>query len=161
MAARIFGLLALLIVGAAAVIALVEILPLRRDIAARETNLGAREAKLKQPPPPSPDEAVAPGNAEQRYFVFLHSLQAIAAKNGISIPQISYQRAAPDKDSSLRRYVVETTFASPHLQLRGFIRDLRTLPGVRCERLTVSRPNIGATQVEVRLQCSFLVEAAR
>lgn len=156
-----FGLLALLLVGGAAVIALVEALPLRSDIAARETDLDARAAKLTQPPPPSPDQALAPVSAEQRYFVFLHSLHAIAARNGVAIPQISYQLAAQDKDSTLRRYIVDTTFTSSYPQLRGFLAELRPLPGVRCERLTISRPNIGETQLEVRLQCAFLVEASK
>ncbi|KND59507.1 hypothetical protein BVER_01387 [Candidatus Burkholderia verschuerenii] len=156
-----YGLIAMLLIGGAMVIALAEIVPLRRDIAAREADLDARAARLTQPPPPSPDQAVAPESPEQRYFVFLHSLHAIAAKNGVTIPQITYQLAAPDKDSSLRRYVVDTTFTSHYLQLRGFLFELRTLPGVRCERLTVSRPNIGVTDLEVRLQCAFLVEASK
>lgn len=155
------GLLAMLLIGGAMVVALTDIQPLRRDIAAREADLNARAAKLTQPPPPSPDQAVAPESPEQRYFVFLHSLHAIAAKNGVSIPQITYQLAPQDKDSPLRRYVVETTFSTTYLQLRGFLRELRTLPGIRCERLTASRPNIGVTQLEVRLQCSFLVEASK
>jgi hypothetical protein len=156
-----FGLLAMLLIGAAAVIALVQILPLRDDIAAREADLDARAAKLRLPPPPLPDQAVAPGSPEQRYFVFLHSLHAIAAKNEIALPQVTYSLAAPDKDSPLRRYTVETSFVSTYLQLRGFLFEIRALPGIRCERLTVSRPNIAVTQVEVRLQCSFLVEATQ
>jgi hypothetical protein len=156
-----FGLLAMLLLVGAAVIALVEIVPLRRDIAAREADLDARTARLTQPPPPSPDLAVAPDSPEQRYFVFLHGLHAIAAKHGLTIPQITYQLAAQDKDSPLRRYVVETAFTSRYLQLRGFLADLRTLPGVRCERLTISRPNIGVTELDVRLQCAFLVEASK
>ncbi|SAK39974.1 hypothetical protein AWB76_00127 [Caballeronia temeraria] len=158
----LFGLLAVLLLGGAAVIALTEIVPLRNDIAGREADLNARAARLRQPPPPSPDEAVSPVSPEQRYFVFLHSLHAIAAKNGIVIPQITYQAAAQEKDDpSLKRYVIETTFSATYLQFRGFLRELRTLPGLRCERLTVSRPNIGVTQLEVRLQCAFLVEAAK
>ncbi|MDR5802788.1 hypothetical protein [Caballeronia sp. LZ001] len=156
-----FGLFALLLLSSAAIIALVEILPLRNDIAARELDLDARTAKLKQPPPPMPDEAVAPTSPEQRYFVFLHSLHAIAAKNGISMPQITYQMAAQDKDSPSRRFVVETSFSSQYLQFRTFFSELRTLPGIRCERLTLSRPNIGVTDLEIRLQCSFVVEAAK
>lgn len=157
----IVGALAILLIGAAAVIALVQILPLHNDIAAREADLDARAAKLKLPPPPSPDQAVAPFSAEQRYFIFLHSLHAIAAKNGISLPQITYQLAAPDKDSSLKRYVVETTFAATYLQFRVFLSELRTMPGLRCERLTIARPNIGVTQLDVHLQCAFLVEASK
>jgi hypothetical protein len=155
----LFGMLALLMIGAAAVIAVVQIVPLRNDIDAREADLNARAAKLTQPPPPSPDEAVGPQSADQRYVVFLHGLYAIAAKNGLALPQITYQVATPDKDSPLRRYVVDTTFTSTYLQLRSFIRGLRTLPGTRCERLTMSRPNIAETQLDVHLQCSFLVEA--
>ncbi|SAK75351.1 hypothetical protein AWB75_04239 [Caballeronia catudaia] len=157
----IFGVLAVLLFGASAVIALVQMLPLRADIAAREADLDARAATLKQPPPPSPDEAVAPVSAEQRYFIFLHSLHAIAAKNDIALPQITYQSAAQDKDSPLKRYVVETNFTSTYMQFRVFISELRTMPGLRCERLAISRPNIGTTQLEVRLQCSFLVEASK
>ena len=156
-----FGLLALLLIGSAGIIALVQILPLREDIATREANLDARAAKLTQPPPPSPDEAVAPVSAEQRYFVFLHSLHAIAAKNGVTIPQITYQLAPQDGKSPLRRYVLDTSFTSTYLQLRAFIFELRTLPGIRCERLTASRPNIGVTQLDVRMQSSFLVEATQ
>jgi hypothetical protein len=155
------GLLALLLMGGAAVMMLVDVMPLRHDIAAREADLDTRAARLTQPPPPSPDQALADESPEQRYFVFLHSLHAIAAKNGVTLPQITYQLAAQDKDSPLRRYVVETTFTSRYLQLRSFISELRTLPGVRCERLTVSRPNIGATDLEVRLQCAFLVKASK
>jgi hypothetical protein len=156
-----FGLLAMLLIGAAGVIALVQILPLHQDIAAREIDLDARATKLRQPPPPLPDEAVAPVSAEQRYFVFLHSLHAIAAKNNIPLPQITYSLAAPDKDATLRRYSVEATFTSTYLQLRDFLREMRALPGLRFERLTISRPNISVTQLEVRLQCSFLVEATQ
>jgi hypothetical protein len=156
-----FGLLAMLMIGAAAVIALMQIVPLREDIATREADLNARAAKLRQPPPPSPDEAVEPESAEQRYFVFLHSLLAIAAKNQIVLPQVTYSVPAQDKGSPLRRYTVETTFNSTYPQLRGFLVEIRTLPGIRCERLTVSRPNISVTQLEVRLQCSFLVEATQ
>jgi hypothetical protein len=157
-----FGLLAVLLIAGAAIVALTDILPLHRDIAQREADLNARAVHLTQPPPPSPDEAVAPVSPEERYFVFLHSLHAIAAKNGIAIPQITYQLAAQEKDDpSLRRYVVETTFSATYLQFRGFMHELRTLPGLRCERLSLSRPNIGVTQLEVRLQCAFLVEATK
>jgi hypothetical protein len=153
------GLLAMLLIGGAAIIALVQIVPMRDDIAAREADLDARAAKLRLPPPPSPDEAVAPVSPEQRYFVFLHSLHAIAAKNAIALPQVTYSLAAQDKDAP-RRYTVDTTFASTYLQLRSFLVDIRSLPGVHCERLTISRPNIGVTQLEVRLQCSFVVETS-
>ncbi|WP_175939718.1 hypothetical protein [Caballeronia sp. BCC1704] len=156
-----FGLIALLLLGGAAMIALADILPLRRDIAAREADLNARAARLTQPPPSSPDEAVAPVSAEQRYFVFLHSMHAIAARNGLSIPQVTYQLSAQDKESSLRRYVVEATFTSRYLPLRDFVFEMRTLPGIRWERVTISRPNIGATDLEVRLQCAFVVEASK
>jgi hypothetical protein len=156
-----FGLLAMLMIVGAGIIALVQIMPLHADIASREADLNARAAKLKQPPPPSPDEATSPMNAEQRYFIFLHSLHAIAAKNGIALPQISYSLAPQDKDSPLRRYIVETNFTSGYLQLRAFLFEIRTLPGIRCERLAISRPNIGVTQLEVRLQCSFIVEASK
>ncbi|WP_250450621.1 hypothetical protein [Caballeronia sp. ATUFL_M2_KS44] len=156
-----FGLIALLLIGGAAMIALAEIVPLRRDIAARTADLDARAAKLTQPPPSSPDEAVAPVSAEERYLVFLHSMHAIAAKYGLTIPQVTYQLAAQDKDSPLRRYVIETTFTSRYLPLRNFVFELRTLPGIRWERVTMSRPNIGATELEVRLQCAFVVETSK
>ncbi len=138
---------------------MVEIVPLACDIAERESDLDACTAKLRQPPP-SPDEAVGPVSPDQPYFVFLHSLHAIAAKNGIAIPQISYRLAEPDKGSTMRRYFIETTFTTRYEQFRGFIFELRTLPGIRCEKLSVSQPNIAETKVEVRLQCAFLVEAA-
>jgi hypothetical protein len=154
-----FGLLALLVAGSAAVIFVVQILPLRTDIDTRDADLSARAARLKQPPPPSPDEAVAPVSADERYLVFLHGLHSIAAKSGLQIPQITYQLPAQDDKSALRRYVVDAAFTSTYLQLRNFVHGLRTLPGTRCERLTVSRPNIGETQLDVHLQCSFLVEA--
>ncbi|SAK47302.1 hypothetical protein [Caballeronia ptereochthonis] len=156
----IFGVLAVLIALGAAIIALVDIVPLRADITARRHGLDARAASLKQPPPPAADEAVAPVSADQRYFVFLHSLHAIAAKNGMIIPQISYQ-VATERDSSVKRYLVEGSFQATYPQLRGFIGALRRLPGTRCERLTMTRADIGATQLEVRLQCAFLVEAAK
>ena len=93
--------------------------------------------------------------------MFLHSLHAIAAKNGVVLPQITYQLAAEEKGSPLQRYVVDMTFTSPYLQVRGYIHDLRTVPGFRCERLTLSRPNIAETQLEVHMQCSILVEATK
>jgi hypothetical protein len=37
---------------------------------------------------------------------------------------------------------------------------LRQLPGVRIELLTLSRQDIGQTQLAIRIQCSLLVEVA-
>ncbi|QYD69726.1 hypothetical protein KZJ38_05030 [Paraburkholderia edwinii] len=152
------GLLAAVLVGAVIAIAVFEIVPTARDIATREHELDTRTAKLAEPPPPTPDEAVGPASPDQRFFVFLHSFHAIALKNGISIPQVSYE--PPKEDGALRRYAVTASFASTYLQLRSFFADLRRLPGVRCQRVAVSRPDIGATQLDVRIQCSFLVEGA-
>jgi hypothetical protein len=152
------GLLAAVLVVAVIAIVLFEIVPTARDIATREGDLDTRTAKLTEPPPPTPDEAVGPANADQRFFIFLHSFHAIAQKNGLSIPQVSYE--PPKDEGALKRYAVSTTFSSTWPQLRGFIADLRRLPGARCQRLAVSRPDIGATQLEVRLQCSFVVEGA-
>lgn len=152
------GLLAAILVGAVIAIALFEIVPTARDIATREHELETRAAKLTEPPPPVPDEAAGPASADQRFFVFLHSFHAIALKNGVSLPQVSYEPAK--EEGALRRYAVSASFTSTYLQLRGFFADLRRLPGARCQRIAVSRPDIGATQLEVRIQCSFLVEGA-
>jgi len=152
------GLLAVVLIGVVVAIALFEIVPTARDIGTREHELDARAAKLSDAPPPTPDEAVGPASADQRFFVFLHSFHAIALKNGISIPQVSYEPAR--EEGALRRYAVTAAFTSTYLQLRGFFGDLRRLPGARCQRVAVTRPDIGATQLEVRIQCAFLVEGA-
>lgn len=154
-----FGLLALVLLAVAVSVVLMEILPLRRDLEARRHELDARGLKVSQPPAPKPDEALSPVSADQRFYIFLHSFHAIAAKSGLNIPQITYQIAAQN-ETSVRRYLVEGTFATDYAQLRGFVVELRHLNGVRIERIAITRPNIGATQLEVRLQCSFLVEVA-
>jgi hypothetical protein len=153
------GLLAAVIVAVVMSIILLEIVPTKRDIETRQHELETRSVKLLEPPPPTPDEAVGPVSADQRFFVFLHSFHAIAAKNGVSIPQVSYE--PPKDEGALRRYAVTGTFSTTYPQLRNFIADLRRLPGARCQRVAVSRPNIGVTQLEVRIQCSFLVEGAQ
>jgi hypothetical protein len=153
------GVLAALVLVAALAVALLEIVPTGRDIAARRLDLDARAAKLVGAPPPMPDEAVEPANPDQRFFIFLHGFHAIALKNGVQIPQVTYE---PSKeDGALRRYAVSGTFTSTYLQLRSFVADLRRLPGARCQRVAASRPDIGATQLEVRIQCSFFVGGAQ
>ncbi|WP_144109484.1 hypothetical protein [Paraburkholderia sp. BCC1886] len=154
-----FGLLAALMIVVAATIALLEIRPMQRDLETRRESLAVREARLVQPPPPVPDDIVANGNPDQRFGIFLHSFHAMAAKSGLSIPQVVYQSPQQD-DPAVRRYLVESTFSSDYLRLRAFIATLRHLDGVRIERLSITRPNIGATQLEVRIQCSYLVEVA-
>lgn len=153
------GALGLLLLGVALVIALVEIVPLRNDIARRQVDLDARTLALREPPPPPPDEASGPSNANQRFFRFLHSFHAIAASNGLAIPQVSYGTTV-EPGSTVQRYLIETSFQSSYPQLSGFIRELRRLPGTHCEHVSAARPNIGATRLDIRMQCVFAVESA-
>lgn len=152
------GLLAFVLIAAALVILLAEIVPLRRDEAERRSDLAAREEKLKEPPPPLAEEAPTEVSADRRFFVFLHGFHAMAERAALTIPQISYQVMDAKEDKSTKRYLLETTFTSTYLQMRSFLAELRRVPGVRCERLTISRQTIAATQLDIKLQCLFLVE---
>ncbi|MDR0182585.1 hypothetical protein [Lysobacter arvi] len=151
------GVLAVVVLLFAVVVALVEIAPLQRDIAHRRADLEQRSAVIAHPPPPQPEQATDPGSADDRFSVFLHSFHAIAKKNGLDIPQVVYQPAGADA-APVRRYLLEATFNTTYPQFRVFLQDLRRLPGVRVEHLAVSRGDIGSTQLEIRMQCSFLVE---
>lgn len=154
-----FGWLALLLMVAATGVVVMEILPMRADLARRGEDLSRREAELKHAPTPAPDVVGGGMNADQRFSVFLHSFHAIASKHGLSIPQVTYQMATED-EASLRRYLVEATFTGAYLPVRMFVSDLRLLRGVRIERVSLSRTGIDKTQLDVRLKCSFLVEVS-
>lgn len=154
-----FGWLALLLMAVAAGVVVMEVLPMRADLARRAEELAAREAKLAHAPTPAPDVAGKAMNADQRFSVFLHSFHAIASKHGLSIPQVTYQAVAED-EASLRRYLVEGTFTGAYLPIRTFVADLRLLRGVRVERVSISRTGIDKTQLDVRIKCSYLVEVS-
>jgi hypothetical protein len=153
------GRLAVAVFVIAAVVVCVEVWPLQRDLAQRRELLDARLAAMVHAPPPTPEEALDKASADQRFSAFLHSFHAIAAHHGLTIPSAVYQ-AEPGDGSRLRRYLVEASFNSDYRQFRGFTADLRQLPGVRIELLTLSRQDIGQTQLAIRIQCSLLVEVA-
>lgn len=153
------GRCAVAVLVIAVVIAWVEIRPLQRDLAARQVQLDARAAAIAGAPPPTPEEARDKASADQHFSVFLHSFHAIAARHGLVIPSAVYQ-AVPVDETRLRRYLVEASFTSDYPRFRAFTADLRQLAGVRIEHLTLSRQDIGQTQLAIRIQCSFLVEVA-
>ncbi|MFC3816167.1 hypothetical protein [Lysobacter sp. GCM10012299] len=151
------GRLAVVVLVIAGVIAWVEVRPLQVDLAKRGEQLDARTVAMAHAPPPLPEAALDKASADQRFSVFLHSFHAIAARHGLVIPSAVYQ-AEPSDGTRLRRYLVEASFNSDYRQFRAFTADLRQLPGVRIEHLTLSRQDIGQTQLAIRIQCSLLVE---
>ena len=153
-----FGTLAAVLVLAVLLLTLLEIWPLSRDIAARRTALDARIAKLQDPPAPSADEAPTEVSADRRFFEFLHGFHSAAENAALPIPQISYQAVETKDVKTIKRYLLETTFVCTYLQMRSFLGELRRVPGVRCERVTISRQAIAATQLEVKLQGQYVVE---
>ncbi|HEY5804435.1 MAG TPA: hypothetical protein VIT90_12145 [Lysobacter sp.] len=153
------GRVSIAVLAITVVIAWVEVWPMQRDLAQRRARLDDRVAAVVEPPPPLPEAARDKASADQKFSIFLHSFHAIAARRGLAIPSAVYQ-AAPSDSNRLRRYLVEASFNSDYQQFRGFIADLRQLPGVRIEHVTLSRQDIGQTRLAVRLQCSFLVEVS-
>lgn len=151
------GRLAVVVIAIAAVIVWVKVLPLKRDLTTRNQQLEARIAAIAHAPPPTPQTAFDKASADQRFSVFLHSFHAIAARHGLPIPSAVYQ-AVPSDGSRLRRYLVVASFKSDYRQFRAFTADLRQLQGVRIENLTLSRQDIGQTQLAIRIRCSLLVE---
>lgn len=147
---------------ATAVIVLTEHLPLQRDLQSRRIGLAERERVLRRLPPPAPDRAPHEERAQYRFAQFLHHFHDIAARHGLAIAQVDYKPQAIDdtRAAPVHGYLIDTSFGSSYPQLRRFLLDLRSFPGVRVERLSVVRPDIGKTSLEVQVQWSYRVEAA-
>ncbi|PXV57053.1 hypothetical protein SAMN04487785_109177 [Dyella jiangningensis] len=151
-----FGLLGVVLLLFSVAMTLFEAVPLARDLHVRSQDLERRAREATVPPSPAP-ATIEDNGYSPSFTTFLHSLFAMANKEGIATSQVAY-KAETEGDGKVERYFVALSMKASYPQLRMFSADLRTLGGMRLEHVTISRGDIGQTTLDVRVELSFAIE---
>lgn len=150
------GMLAVLLAFVAIVIAFAEIIPLHKDLAKREQQLQQQRLTLERPPLATEVAGDAAGG-ELRFTRFLGDFYALAARDGIELPQVEYQVQSED-EGRLQRHLVRVPIKSSYPVVRSFLGELRRMRGVRLDTISMSRDDIAQTTLDIDLRFSYLVE---
>ncbi|MCB5196409.1 hypothetical protein [Deefgea salmonis] len=155
----ILGIAGLALLGFALLLYTQELKPYQRDLIDRENALAHRFQQLRvSAVASSVSDALPKLNRSDTFTFFLRALNALAAKNQIVITQVDYKNQF-EADGKLQRYSLQFPANARYMQIRRFMLELQTIPGVRIETVNLQRQQISDDQVALQIQLSYLTEA--